>query len=112
MPVPDIVHFNVGDVLTPIRLQMNQRDGTAKDLSTYTVEFYLYAVSDGSTKVDAGSCTLTNGGSDGRAHYAWDSADIDTAGEYYGYWKLTKDGLSALYPRDGNRLKVVFHSVP
>jgi hypothetical protein len=56
---------------------------------------------------------LTNGGTDGKAHYNWAAADLDTAATYFAYWKRTSSGgLSAQYPQNGPRLSIIVHATP
>lgn len=105
------LHFNVGDRLTPIRLQLRERDGTAKDISGHTVAFSMYDVLDESVQVNAGACVLTNGGTDGKAHYDWGANDL-AEGVYWGYFKTTLGGVYAQYPQDGRTLRIVVHTVP
>ncbi len=104
--------FNVNDRITPLRMLYRDSELVAVDISAFTVTFTMYDATTGVAKVTDGACTLTNGGTDGKAHYPWAVGDLDTAGRYYGYFKLALGGLSAQYPQTGNELVIVIHTVP
>ncbi len=106
------LEFNVGDRLTPIRLELNERGTSNTDLSADTVTFSMFDTADEVVKVDDQACTLTNGGTDGKAHYPWAAADIDTAGTFWGYFKRTSGGLDAQYPQNGRKLVIIIHATP
>ena len=104
--------FNVGDRLTPARFELNERDTSNTDLSADTVSFSMFEAATGTVKVDDQAATLTNGGTDGKAHYDWAAADLDTAGTFFAYWKRTSGGLDAQYPQNGPTLVIVVHATP
>lgn len=82
---------------------LTKGDGTAQDLTGATVTFSMKRKRTGAVKVNAGACTIVNApGTDGKVKYAWQSADIDTPGVYYGSFKVTGlAGGPAVFPTSG-----------
>lgn len=103
--------FNEGDLLTPIRLLVRQLDGALKDISGATWTFTMKALGAATAKVDAGSCTFTNDGTDGRVHYAWSGTDLDTPGKYVAWFTRTEGGKSVNYPQNG-QLQIIVNDLP
>jgi len=62
-------------------------NGTAFDLTGSTVVFRMRAEGSSTLKVDA-SATVVAAAS-GEVRYDWVSADVDTAGDYLGWWRVT-----------------------
>lgn len=62
-------------------------NGAAFDLTTSTVKFRMRAVGSSTLKVDAAATVVTAASGDVR--YDWVSADVDTAGDYLGWWRVT-----------------------
>jgi hypothetical protein len=97
-----------GSRLPTLTATFTNDDGTAVDLTTATgVTFTMVGV-DGTTKINAASCTVTDADS-GIVEYSWTAADIDTSGDYFGKFTATFPGsLPAVVPTD-RELWIVVH---
>lgn len=70
---------------TPITVTIKNSDGTAKDLSGYdSAKFYMKR-DDGKVKVDGATATISDA-ANGEVTYTFTSSDVDTAGNYLGYF--------------------------
>lgn len=78
----------LGDTRTPLGATLKQ-DGTAIDLTGLTVQFKLTTKSDGSTVRDWAAATLVDDEA-GQVSYDFASADVDTAGDYYGWFRIVE----------------------
>lgn len=56
-----------------------------------TVTFYMRAVGSSTLKVNGGAVTVDNAVT-GDVHYNWAALDVDTAGFYVGWWRVTLSG--------------------
>lgn len=82
--------WTVGNQSPPITEQITV-DGAAYDLSAATnVQFRMRLVGSDTLKVDA-AATVTDAVS-GSVSYAWQAADVDTAGVYLCWWVVTEGG--------------------
>ncbi len=85
----------LGSRLTPLQVALVDDEGDAVDLTGHTVTFYLYDT-EGTAVVTAGSCTITSA-SGGLVSYSWAADDVDTAGEYWGYFRVYVTGSATVY---------------
>lgn len=65
-------------------------DGSAVDLTLATVKAQMRRVGSSTLKVDASATIVTPAA--GTVRYDWAAADVDTAGEYVFWWKVTTGG--------------------
>jgi len=63
-------------------------DGVAFDLTGSTVKFKMRAVGSATLKVNAAAVVVAPPTA-GNVRYDWDAADLDTAGDYIGWWEVT-----------------------
>lgn len=66
-------------------------DGVAFDLTGSTVKFKMRAVGSATLKVDTAAVVVTPDTA-GTVRYDWAAADVDTAGDYLGWWQVTLPG--------------------
>jgi len=62
-------------------------DNQAFDLTGSTVSFRMRAAKSSTLKVDAAATIVT--ATEGKVRYDWGAADVDTAGEFYSWWRIT-----------------------
>lgn len=86
----DTLQFWVGN-LSPEITQVITINGTPVDLSAETVRFRMRPVGSDTLKVDQTAAFVTDG-TDGALKYAWQTADVDTAGLYLVWWTVTDGG--------------------
>lgn len=84
----EIHRIRVGDTRTPLGATLKQ-DDTAVDLTGLTVQFKMTQNSDGSTVRDWASATVVTAAS-GLVSYDFPSADVDTAGDYRGWFRIVE----------------------
>lgn len=65
-------------------------DGVAFALTTSTVKFKMRAVGSATLKVDSAAVVVSAPA--GTVRYDWAAADVDTAGDYLGWWEVTLPG--------------------
>ena len=70
---------------------------TAKDLTGLTVTFTMINAATGVVKVSAASATIVTAAS-GIVSYDFVSADVDTAGIYWGSFRVTQSSETDTYP--------------
>lgn len=68
-------------------------DGSAFDLTGSTVTFSMRPVHSGTLKVNGATATITTAAS-GMVGYSWQSTDVDTVGDYVGWWTYNSGGKS------------------
>lgn len=66
-------------------------DGDAFNLTGATVKFRMRLESSSTLKVDA-NASVVGDATNGNVRYDWQAADVDTAGEYVGWWRVTLPG--------------------
>lgn len=66
-------------------------DGLPVNLAGATVTFYMRPIGSSTPKVN-GAAAVIDTPSTGSVHYAWAAADVDTAGNYLGWWRVTTAG--------------------
>lgn len=102
-------YFTKGDRLVRIADTLVDAAGVPIDLSSSTVTFRMISDADDSVKINNAAATIDSA-ADGNVSYAWAAADVDTAGTYWGFWDRTSGGLTARYPPDGKRLKIIIEA--
>lgn len=85
----------LGTRLTPLQVALVDDENDAVDLTGLTVTFYMYD-EDGSAVVSAGSCTVTSA-TLGLVQYSFAANDVDTAGVYWGYFRVYAAAASTVY---------------
>lgn len=100
-------HVTKGDTATPIGATLTQA-GSARDLTGETVEFKMVR-RDGRVKVNWTGATIVTAAS-GTAQYDFQAADVNEAGEFFGYFRAkTSGGEYTTFPADGRKLRVVIY---
>ena len=96
-----------GDTLNPIGGSL-VRSGSAVDLTGLTVVFRMIA-KDGTTKVNNQAATIVSAAA-GTVQYTFDAADVDTPGEFWG-WFIVFDGTpKEHFPCNGRKLRIMIRS--
>lgn len=96
-----------GDRRTAIAATLRKHDGSLVDLTGCTVAFLMILASDNTVKIDEAAATIDDADA-GQVSYAWTANDVNTAGEYYAWWVVTRtsDSKKDHYPPEGKRFKV------
>lgn len=85
--------------LKPIRAELFS-NGVARNLTTSTVTFRMVSRNDPTTvKIAAGACVIEDA-ANGVVRYDPSAADVDTSGDYYGWFIETQNGKSDRWPKD------------
>lgn len=79
-----ITQFNTSPALTDA---LTFSDGSYMNLSSCTVKFRMRALGSSVLKIDA-AASITDA-VNGEVEYDWVDADVDTAGEWRGWWNIT-----------------------
>lgn len=99
---------SLGTRLTPLQVALVDDDLDAIDLTGLTVTFYMYDDL-GTEIVSAGSCSITSA-STGLVQYSFAANDVDTAGVYWGYFRVFSTGAPTIYdtypPYRGLRIEI------
>lgn len=106
------VHIN--DTATTIAAQLKRKNAagtlTAVDLTGLTVKFKMVD-RDGTAVIaeTAAGVTVTDA-SNGKVTYDFQAADVDVAGEYYGYFVVYTGSEGDTFPVKRRDLKIVVHA--
>jgi len=74
----------------------------SKDISSATSKvFTMVSVKDGTIKVSQKAAAFITDGTDGGIQYSWAADDVDTVGDYYGWFEITLNSKIEKYPTDG-----------
>ena len=82
---------------------------TAKDLTGLTVTFTMINAATGVAKVSAAAATIVTAAS-GIVSYDFQAADVDTAGIYWGTFRVTESAETDSYPATPNEGPIWIHS--
>lgn len=85
----------VGDTLTPFAIQLT-REGVPISLTGLTVKFTMSTLA-GVVKVAESACSITNAAL-GHVEYDFSAGDVDTAGDYVGYFIIYGSGEPETVP--------------
>lgn len=66
---------------------------TAVDLTGSTVLFYMRNDTSAALKINGSTATITSAPA-GQVSYSWSADDVDTVGDFYGWWTVNESGLS------------------
>lgn len=112
--------YAVGDRLVSLSANLYKANGDPLVLAaTDTVAFRMIKVSDASVKVNNQGCTVVTVGSaatstPAQVRYDWAAADVDTAGEYAGWFIRTSlAGTTEHFPAHDHadpKFKIVFYA--
>lgn len=104
--------INRGDTRTPIGAILKQGEPGAEtvvDLTGLTVQFRLFD-NDGNAVMDWQSASVVSPATAGKVSYDFQSSDVDTAGTYWGYFRIVDSGEYDTFPI-GRELRVIINSV-
>jgi hypothetical protein len=111
--------FHVGDRLVSLLADLYEPDLSPIVLgAAETVVFRMVLVSDGTVKVNNSAATVVSLGSattltPAQVRYDWAAADVDTAGEYAGWFIRTSAGSTEHFPVQDHsdpQLRIVFYA--
>lgn len=111
--------FHVGDRLTSLLADLYEPDQSPVVLGAAdTVAFRMVLISDGSVKVNNSAATVVDVGSatagaPAQVRYDWAGADVDTAGEYAGWFIRTAAGSTGHFPVQSYgdpQFKIIFYA--
>jgi len=111
-----VVHRRrVGDTRTvlPVTLQQANESGvlTAVDLTGLTVAFSMVNAATGATKIAATSTGVSVvTAASGTVNYDFSAGGVDTAGVYYGTFRVTQSGETDAFPVAQKGLKICIDS--
>ncbi len=102
--------LGIGDTLTPLAVQLKQRDSTGTlsnvNLSGLTVKFTMVD-SSGTTIVDEATTGVTvTDAATGKVSYDFQTADVDVAGVFYGWFTVYSGSEYDTYPVGGRKLVI------
>ena len=90
--IEDFSPIYVGDTEVPLAPQFAHADGSFVNLSGATITMKMQEATFGTVKVCSGTWTIDNA-ANGQAHYQWQVADVNTAGDWNLYITITIGGL-------------------
>ena len=111
--------FHVGDRLISLLADLYEPDNTPIVLGVAeTVAFRMVLISDASVKVNNSAATIVSRGSavtltPAQVRYDWAGADVDTAGEYCGWFIRTSAGSTEHFPIQDHadpEFKIIFRA--
>jgi hypothetical protein len=98
-----------GDRRTPITGRLTQ-GGAVVNLTGMSVVFHMVK-QDGTVKVNSQAASIVSAAA-GTVSYAPTANDVDTAGEYFGWFIITESGKTDHFPHDGNKYQIVINEIP
>ena len=103
--------ITVGDTLTPLGVQLLQRDTSgalsAVDLAGKTVKFFMVDEDGTDVVTETETGVTVTGESDGQVQYDFQAADVDTAGTFYGWFRVYSGAEYDTYPTGGRKLCIL-----
>jgi hypothetical protein len=81
--------FWTGNLNPSITETILNDDGTPHDLTGQTVKFKMRPVGSSTLKVNQPATIVTPPGVNGQVRYDWQTADVDTPGQYLVWWEVT-----------------------
>ena len=105
----------VGDLRTVLPVTLKQADESgvlqAVNLTGLTVQFSMIDAATGTTKIAATSTGVTVvTAASGTVNYDFSSAGVDTAGIYWGTFRVTQSGETDAFPVASKGLKICIDS--
>jgi hypothetical protein len=94
----DSVSFTVDDTAPSLVGTITNKDGTAFNLTGFTVRLALRGAQDGRLKVDAPAVVTSSTG--GLVRYDWSVGDLDTPGSYEVRWRVLNTAGGAVEHSD------------
>jgi len=85
--------------------ELKDNAGTVVDLTGKTLKFRMVNLESGAVKVNDASADIDDATA-GKASYSPSAGDVDTAGEYAGYF-IIDDSVDERYPYDGPTFQIV-----
>ena len=101
-----VYQFTKGDTLISLSARLLDGTRTPIDLSTDTVVFRMVPAIGGTPKIDGATAVIEDAAA-GLVRYDWSSADVDTAGQFYGWFIRTRGDLVEHFPI-GRLLRIEF----
>lgn len=98
------------DTLPAIQYTFLDEDGDAINLTGATVKIYMQNATDGTTKIDGGSCTVTDA-ANGVVTYSWADADVDESGLFWAEFVADFSGEERSSPDPGWLAVVISSSI-
>jgi len=116
----EIRAFHVGDTLRSLLADLYERDGKTPIVlgAAETVAFRMVKISDASVKVDNQVAVIVTRGSastltPAQVRYDWAAGDVDTSGEYAGWFIRTSAGATEHFPIQDHsdpEFKIIFYA--
>lgn len=94
-----------GDTRTNLADVLVKPTGEPINLTGSAVTFSMVSQTDNSVKVNQVAANLDDA-PNGQVSYTWQSADVNTAGLYWGWWEVTTGGKVEHFPGDGKKMTV------
>ena len=104
MATKEIRIFTKGDTLVQLYAHLRKADGSTPALSG-TVAFFMKGKTASALKVNGGACLIVNAAAR-TVRYPWADADVNTAGDYYGWFVNTDGGKGEHFPGQGKLLTI------
>jgi hypothetical protein len=99
VPIDDYSPIYVGDTSNPFIIQVLHKNGYESILGA-TITMHMQNVDDPSTIKTCSGAWSVDVGDNGKASYQYQSADVDTAGNWYMWVKIIIGGKT-VHPDDG-----------